>query len=315
VVLTVRSLVIQSAFNTGDGGGILNFGQLTLDHVTLRNNSGWGGGGVRNELGATLTALDTTITANQSPSGQGGGLYNLGQATVQRTVVSGNLSNGAGGINNQGILTLVDSRVTGNDGLGVVGGGMMNGGTATLVRSTVDGNQSAFDGGGIHNTGSLSALGSTISGNRSHVGGGGGLANAAGGTAFLARVTFRSNVATSPLHGGSLSKEFGTSTTLEGTILSDGGCMGAVRSPRSGTTSTKAPRVDWPGRAISRTWAVRGWAPSSTTAVRRPPMPCSTTARPSTPGGRRARPRPWTSAASPVRRRALATSAPSNGWT
>jgi hypothetical protein len=103
------------------GGGILNFGTLTLSGCTISGNTSvLPGGGIEN-IG-TLELSNCTLTANfaDSPCACyetfGGGLYNLGNATVQNTTVSGNVANEGGGIYNASgaTLTLRGSTVTGN---------------------------------------------------------------------------------------------------------------------------------------------------------------------------------------------------------
>ena len=93
------------------GGGILNADNLTLSKVVLTQNvaqgSGTdtsvpqGGGGIFNEAGAHLTLKDSLLTNNQAIAGDkldvfGGGLLNLGSATVTSCIFSGNKALGGG---------------------------------------------------------------------------------------------------------------------------------------------------------------------------------------------------------------------------
>ena len=94
------------------GGGILNADNLTLSKVVLTQNvaqgSGTdtsvpqGGGGIFNEAGAHLTLKDSLLTNNQVIAGDkldvfGGGLLNLGTATVTSCIFSGNKALAGGG--------------------------------------------------------------------------------------------------------------------------------------------------------------------------------------------------------------------------
>ena len=93
------------------GGGIDNFGTLTVNHCTLSGNTAVGGsgdsttpdaangGGIANEVGASLTLTQSLLTDNvaaASPGNDafGGGLLNLGRATIANTSFIGNQATG-----------------------------------------------------------------------------------------------------------------------------------------------------------------------------------------------------------------------------
>ncbi|MEZ4663684.1 MAG: CSLREA domain-containing protein [Caldilineaceae bacterium] len=149
----------------GDGGGIANYGQLTLIRTIVRDNLSGAPGWV-------------------IKGGSGGGIANFGVCTLNQSEVSHNivppLSSGrGGGIYNEGTLFLFQSALRENSsGSGIIfhgqasggpGGGLMNVGVATLVSSTVSNNiagRPSGDGGGIFNSGALTLTHSTISANR-----------------------------------------------------------------------------------------------------------------------------------------------------
>jgi hypothetical protein len=84
------------AGDDGEGGGILNYGTLTLNACTLSGNNAFYG-----------------LLAN----GQGGAIYNAGTMTLSGCTVTGNSASGyGGGIYNaaRASLTLLSSTVTGN---------------------------------------------------------------------------------------------------------------------------------------------------------------------------------------------------------
>ena len=85
----------------GDGGGILNYGTLTLSNCTIYNNVTYGG--------------DST-TGDKGGDGRGGGIFNSGTLSLINCTLNGNFANGGGGD-------------PGGDG---VGGGIANEGTLTL---------------------------------------------------------------------------------------------------------------------------------------------------------------------------------------
>jgi hypothetical protein len=183
----------------GSGGGILNFGALTIDDSTLSGNSarlsslGFGGGGILN-FGA-LTIDDSTLSGNSAAFTAGGSIENAGTLTVSASTLSGNSAGSGGGIFNFGALAVNDSTLSGNfafEGGGIFnesgwtltvsgstlssnsatfGGGIDNGGTLTVSASTLSGNSAADEGGGIYNfSGTLTANDSTVCGNNAPLG-------------------------------------------------------------------------------------------------------------------------------------------------
>jgi hypothetical protein len=125
-----------------EGGGVLNYGTLTMNGcVVSGNRSSTGiffgsGGGIYNA--GTMTLNSCTVTGNSAP--YGGGIYNAGSATLtlNSCTVTGNYGYDGGGIDNAGTLTLLDSTVTGD--------------TITRLGRGVD----------LYNTGTLSASNSMI---------------------------------------------------------------------------------------------------------------------------------------------------------
>ena len=84
--------------NNSPGGGIYNYGNLTLTNSTISNNVGDdsnGPGGIYNSLDGILILNSSTVTGNMS-SGSGGGIFNIGfgngTVTLQNSIVAGNTS-------------------------------------------------------------------------------------------------------------------------------------------------------------------------------------------------------------------------------
>jgi len=176
------------------GGGVLNFGSLTLDGSSVGGNLAKGGDFGNNDPKGT--GDDTFVGA-----GVGGGIANVGSLTITNSVVSGNESLGGNSANGDG-------------GLAQGGGVWHVNGTLFIQDSTVAGNSaiggSGADnfrggiatGGGIDEEGSeLVATGLALTGN-SAIGGLGG-ANTFGGTGF----------------GGGLSLGFGATASLSGSTI------------------------------------------------------------------------------------------------
>ena len=193
------------------GGGILNYGRLTVTGSTISGNVipvnvfpetpnewrlYWGGygGGIYNA--GTLTVTGSTISKNEANGGDGGGIYNSGTATVTSSTVSENaapdylsppyangerfqLRGDGSGIYNAGTLAVTGSTISKNVAKGM-GGGIYNTdtGVATVTGSTISGNAAGssmgwYYGGGIFNNGKLVVQGATrISGNKASRGGG-----------------------------------------------------------------------------------------------------------------------------------------------
>lgn len=148
--LTMSAVVIQNGKPRADGGGgILNFGRLALSNAIVRNNNARGGrtqadvgGGLCNDVGATMTLNNVTVTGNSAIGG--GGIFNHvgGSATLTDVTVSGNNTQdilGGAGVYNAGTATLNRVTISGNT-TGGFGGGMANGGVAVLTDVTVSGN-------------------------------------------------------------------------------------------------------------------------------------------------------------------------------
>lgn len=161
------------------------------------------------EQGARVTMRGVTVSGgklDKELERDGGGIWNLGTLTIERSEVTGNVAvDDGGGIRNDGTLTLLDSSVHGNKATrwGSVGGGIYSPviatdpelkvvnstisnnvagdqgggiwceGVVTLVNSTVSGNSAAHTGGGIRNNGELTVRDSTIALNRAGTTGGG----------------------------------------------------------------------------------------------------------------------------------------------
>ena len=108
----------------GAGGGIANYGRLTLTRSTLRNNTAeYGGGGIFNGAvdlgggtfrGATTTASNSTISGNIAGFGGGGGINNFGIVSLINSTVSANTAGFGGGLTNDGGVNLWNTIVAGN---------------------------------------------------------------------------------------------------------------------------------------------------------------------------------------------------------
>lgn len=130
--------VVADGFHAGDGmgGGILNYGNLTLSGCTVSKN---------------------TINPFAGQATLGAGIYNAGTLTVSSCLLLDNYANdfghaAGGGIFNADFLTVSNSELYGNTADGG-GGGIDNGAyaTATVTGSFITQNGTRGEGGGIFN--------------------------------------------------------------------------------------------------------------------------------------------------------------------
>ncbi len=111
--VTLDGLTIRGGRIALNGGGILNFGTLTVSHSTVSNNSATFGGGIYNA--GTLMVSDSTVS-NNSVGSDGGGINNSLTLIVSNSTVSNNSASSRGGgiFNGASTMTVSNSTITGN---------------------------------------------------------------------------------------------------------------------------------------------------------------------------------------------------------
>ena len=151
--VTGRNLVITNGYGWQLAGGILNNGDLTLDHVTVSANvmatdagDFWqGGGGIYNGEGSTLSLIDSTVAGNTA-GWAGGGIYSFFNTTtyIWRSTISGNVANDVGGgLRLLGNAEVTNSTISSNESTGWYGGALfLTDGVMDMVNSTVADNVS-----------------------------------------------------------------------------------------------------------------------------------------------------------------------------
>jgi hypothetical protein len=149
---TVKYLSVKNGYAWQLGGGIINNGSLTLDHVNVTNNKMatnagdfWqGGGGIYNGSGSTLNLIDSSVSNNLA-AWSGGGVYGFFNSTVTilRSTISGNISNDVGGgIRSLGNFKIIDSTISGNTSTGWHGGAIFHtDGAMEIKNSTIANNK------------------------------------------------------------------------------------------------------------------------------------------------------------------------------
>ena len=203
-----------------DGGGFMNRGTATITDSQLDGNSSFNGGAIINFGGFSgrdgeLILAGSTLSGNASGS-VGGGLYNLGKATVTQSTFTDNSSEVGGGIATLGPGMTVGSSTFSGNSAGHAGGGLANAGFASVLGSTFLNNSAGMFGGGLSNgaSGGLTVVNSTASGNTA--GFGGGLANY--GTAAIVNSTLSENESDT---GGGLANHERATAVIANTIVAN----------------------------------------------------------------------------------------------
>lgn len=240
--VTISGFTITNGFaaDSNGGGGILNHGGLTLADSSVSNSAtpsgnNQYGGGIFNDIGATLTVVGSTINSNHARCA-GGGIYSSNaQLTVIDSTVSGNGVGGLGFIcfgrgggifyNGGGTVTVTNSIISGNraNSGGGMGSSLAGGTTVMVTDSTISGNGASAScdncatGGGIFNSAqTLTVTNTTVSDN--YADGAGGVFN--GGKAASLTVTNSTISGNSAIRapGGGISN--GANLTITNSTLS-----------------------------------------------------------------------------------------------
>ncbi len=198
-IMRDSAFLFTSPVITVDAGQTASLSGLTVangNNLLVPGSGGGNGGGIANF--GVLTVSDCTLSGNTAQH-DGGGVWNAGTLTVSNSAFTGNTAGDAGGaIFNDGTVTVTASLVSGNTA--AVGGGICNNvfGSASINQSALSGNTAA-DGGAILNSGPLTVSGCTLSGNSAtgfdfsglhFAGKGGGIDNAGDSTLTTVRDSF-----------------------------------------------------------------------------------------------------------------------------
>lgn len=137
--IAISDLTILNGSDAAQGGGIKNFGTLTLNNLVLSNNAAPSGGAIYNQ--GTLTITKSTLSLNTGTSGAG--IYNTGTLSMTNVTIGNNTASGqGGGIYNAGGATvnLLHTSVVDNPG-----GGVYNLGTLNYTSTVIAKNGTAGD--------------------------------------------------------------------------------------------------------------------------------------------------------------------------
>lgn len=151
VTASVGHVTLADGYGWQLAGGVLNNGNLTLDHATVTGNAMatgggeyWqGGGGIYSGSGASLHLVDSTVS-NNTAAWSGGGIYSFFNTTttIERSTISGNVSSDVGGgIRSLGTVIVTNSTISGNRSAGWHGGALFaTDGDVTISDSTIANN-------------------------------------------------------------------------------------------------------------------------------------------------------------------------------
>jgi hypothetical protein len=183
-MVTMQNITVTGGNASGNGGGILNQGALTLVDSTVTGNAAqlpYNGGGIYNGSGGTL-ALTRTTVSNNSTQNRGGGIENESALTVTDSTIKGNSAQTGGGVsNNVNTPVLITGSTIDNNSASLNGGGVFNTGNPMTIRnSTISANTPGRYGGGVYNESHLTLDSVTI-----NVNAGWGLFNADNGVVTI----------------------------------------------------------------------------------------------------------------------------------
>ena len=140
-----------------DGGGIQNYGTMTLTSVIVRDNAAGAGGNGGTSFGNDATGNSTGGTGvggAGGPGGNGGGIWNRGSLTIKDSTVTGNAAGNGGagsyGFGGNSASGYGGAGIGGIGGPGGSGGGIFSDGTLVVANSVVSSNKAGSGGyGGV----------------------------------------------------------------------------------------------------------------------------------------------------------------------
>ena len=229
--LTIQGGKAQDAGNAGAlpgsepgfGGGILNLGITTLDHVVVQNNVAVGGPG-HNGIGLGATGA---TAATSGLSALGGGIFNAGVLTLTQSMVQNNTA--VGGKGGQGAIN-TDILGVGGAGGGAIGGGIYSSGVLTVSQSTIATNHAEGGFGGDGGNNNLDEVLGNDGGNGGDAFGGGIYIADISGAVALINSTIANNDAAGGVGGqGGAGGQGGNVNTHPGSMGGNGGNGGNAK--------------------------------------------------------------------------------------
>jgi CSLREA domain-containing protein len=198
-------------FATKQGGGISNYGNLTVENSTIAGNYAVErGGGLYNAESGILTLRNATlrgnVVGNASVSGEAGAIHSSGQLSIEESDVSGNSAIGqsatsgsppggsVGAISNYGIMSINNTTINDNFA-GQSTGALSNSGTISIRNSVIAQNAAREIFGAISNLQGTMTIEATTIGSNGAGTAIGGIFNNDGAKLKLQNSTLSSNTA------------------------------------------------------------------------------------------------------------------------
>jgi hypothetical protein len=240
----LTGLTIQNGQAANYGGGIENFGKLTVSSSTLSSNSAEYGGAIFNDGALTLNN-NTNVSNNYA--WYGGGLYTQGNTAISAATFKGNTASVDGGaIGETAALTVTNSNFYLNKAA-QYGGAIFNEATGTLTVSNSSigaanlGNSAQY-GGGIFNDGNLTVNNYTsVFGNSAQYGGG----LYTQGNTTISTSTFEKNSAS--VDGGAIGETAALKITSSNFYLNSAVTYGgAIFNEATGTLFVSGSDIGYP---------------------------------------------------------------------
>jgi CSLREA domain-containing protein len=175
-IANFSGVTIRNGYRNNSGGGIVNYGALTITDSTIEGNHGYFGGGILNQGTNTVSIVRCVIQNNSAHTGAG--IDNEGTLNLDHSIIRSNVAEYQGGGLYVGVYayaTVRDSNFSENNAQ--FGGGIYNDDNhqnrVFIVASTLSENWASDSGGGIENAGYLYVVSSTISSDYANKNGGG----------------------------------------------------------------------------------------------------------------------------------------------
>ena len=209
---------------------VQEYGDLTINNLTITDGAGTNGGAIKVDDGGILSLSAVTVNDSKASTGAGGGIRSIGALTIANSAIHCNTGNGVGGgVSIEGSATITYTSIYSNRSVTTSSGGGVSvhgASNITINQSSIYSNTADL-GAGIYVAGdvALSLKNSTAFSNTA--GNGAGLFNGGNGTATVSQVTFADNRATN-LTGVGVRRNDGT-LRLRNTIIAITTSDGATR--------------------------------------------------------------------------------------
>ncbi len=242
--VTLTNCTFDGNMTDGGGGGVVNFGALSVNNSTFQNNhstsSSLGGGAINSQSGSTLSVSSSSFLTNTSGASSGA-IYSATQATLVNSAFIGNTATTSygGAVANAGNMSVSNSTFQNNQANDAAAIASLSTSTTSVSHSTFNGNKTTNNGGAVLNSGSLIVGDSTFQDNQA-TGAGGAINNPAGSALSVTNSAFLLNTAGTGAGAiGSFTQATIVGSTFQGNhAVVDGGAINVQSGTLSVSNST-----------------------------------------------------------------------------